>query len=147
MKWPQGDEGWPLDKSISPLSAAKAGKNNLNEENAPLLPPPPTGKGTLPLPPLLCVNEYNVLYSTRIWCSGPQTDKHLPQCPLTGQLFYESYLSTAVSLSVYRKKRWQNAIDQKKATWPLFHWPPPEIRITATEKTHRARFYVSTVFQ
>jgi hypothetical protein len=51
-----------------------------------------SNRSTLPLPP-----------SLPVWDSGPQTDKHLPQCSFRGQFFlmttfctafYESYLST-----------------------------------------------------
>ncbi len=66
------------------------------------------------LPPLPCVNKYTVYTYTvgkggppltprgGVWGSGPQTDKHRPQSPLTGQFFQmttfciafnESYLS------------------------------------------------------
>ncbi len=57
------------------------------------------------------MNKYTVVYTRkgtvckggRVWGSGPQTDKHLPQSPFTGEFFqmttfcsalYESYLST-----------------------------------------------------
>jgi hypothetical protein len=33
------------------------------------------------------------MHEYSIWGSGPQTDKHLPQSPFTGQLFYASYHS------------------------------------------------------
>jgi hypothetical protein len=45
------------------------------------------------LPPLLYANKYVYMYTVckgeegGIWCSGPQTDKHLPQGLSTGQLF------------------------------------------------------------
>ncbi len=35
-------------------------------------------------PPLSCVKK-NTVYT--FWGSGPQTDKHLPQSPFTGQFF------------------------------------------------------------
>ncbi len=42
-------------------------------------------------PPLLCVNKYTAYTYTMckggVWGSGPQTDKHLPQSPFTGQFF------------------------------------------------------------
>ncbi len=45
-------------------------------------------------PPLPCVNKYTVYTYTvqcvkggRLWGSRPQTDKHLPQSPFTGQFF------------------------------------------------------------
>jgi hypothetical protein len=43
-------------------------------------------------PHLPCVNKYTVYTFTmcrgeEVWDSGPQTDKHLPQSPVTGQLF------------------------------------------------------------
>jgi hypothetical protein len=47
---------------------------------------------TLPLSSLPCVNRYTVYTYTvckggGVWCYGPQTDKHLPQNPFTGQPF------------------------------------------------------------
>ncbi len=65
----------------------------------------------LQLSPTLPVKKI-MLYTTvckggGVWGSGPQTDKHLPQSPFTGQLFqmtifcivfYESYLTKTTSL-------------------------------------------------
>ncbi len=69
--------------------------------------PPLSGSSPPSHPP--CVNKYAVYKYTvqcvrgRVWGSWPQTNKHLPQSPITGQFFqmttfciafYGSYLST-----------------------------------------------------
>ncbi len=67
--------------------------------------PPPT-----PFPALISVQftRMQCVRGGRVWGSGRQTNKHLPQSPFTGQFFYmttfyiafyESYLSTVFIIS------------------------------------------------
>ncbi len=57
---------------------------------------------TLPPPFPVCIS---ILYSIqcvkgkRVWGSGPQTDKHLPQIPLTGQFFQMTTFCIAFYIS------------------------------------------------
>ncbi len=58
-------------------------------------PSPLLSGSTLPSPPSLCEQLYCTVYTYTVckggggvWSSEPQTDKHLPQRPFTGQFFY-----------------------------------------------------------
>jgi hypothetical protein len=57
-------------------------------------------------PPLPCVNKYAVYTYTvckeggGVWSTGPQTDKHLPQSPFSGQIFLDDDIFALLSMSL-----------------------------------------------
>jgi|688.fasta_scaffold343733_1 hypothetical protein len=57
--------------------------------------------------PTSCVKKYTVLYARiqrvkgGIWDSRPQTDKHLPQSPFTGQVFQMTIFSLPSMSLIY----------------------------------------------
>ncbi len=80
------------------------------------------------VPPLSCVKKYTRIQCVkgRVWGSGPQKDKHLPQSPFTSHFFRFRHFALSSLILIFLRKALTKIFRRCERHIPEAPPPPPD---------------------